>query len=142
MEDPRPPDSLQPRLLCNTAAVQPQLREEPGRGWGGKGVGDDNHAGSGRLRVEPGDRSPTWHYLSKASYEAGTVQGTGKRTNPAHQEFIIQRRRKTIQPAIPAPRAKKGLSRRTTTCIELSQASTLLSAHLLLKHVIGNIRKT
>ena len=55
MEDPRPPDSLQPRLLCNTAAVQPQLREEPGRGWGGKEVGDDNHAGSGRLRVEPGD---------------------------------------------------------------------------------------
>ena len=45
---------------------------------------------------------------SKADYIAGTEQGTGERRIPAHQAFIIQRGRKTVQAATLTPHAKKG----------------------------------
>ena len=52
-------------------------------------------------------------YSSEASYAAGTEQGSGERTIPADQTFVIQRRRKTVQAATTTPRAKKGHSRKT-----------------------------
>ena len=36
-------------------------------------------------------------YSSQVPYAAGTEQGTGERTIPAHQAFIIQSGRKTVQ---------------------------------------------
>ena len=47
-------------------------------------------------------------YSSQVPYAAGTEQGTGERTIPANQAFIIQRRRKTIQAATLTLHAKKG----------------------------------
>ena len=39
---------------------------------------------------------------------SSTEQGAGERTIPAHQAFIIQRGRKTVQAATLTPHAKKG----------------------------------
>ena len=44
----------------------------------------------------------------KAPYAAGTEQCAGEKTIPAHQAFIIQRGRKTVQAATLTPHAKKG----------------------------------
>ena len=75
---------------------------------------------------------------SQADYVAGTEQGTGERRIPAHQAFIIQRRRKTI------PQHPHHVPRRATpggplgTLIKLGKNTV---ACLLLRYVTDNVRK-
>ena len=79
-------------------------------------------------------------YSSKAPYASGTVQDTQKDTIPAHQAYIIQRRKKTI------PQDQHHIPRRATPGGPLGTLTKLgknTAACLLLRYVTeGQKNKT
>ena len=78
-------------------------------------------------------------YSSQVPYAAGTEQGTGERTIPAHQAFIFQRRRKIV------PQHPHHVPREATPGGPLGTLTKLgknTTTYLLLKYIADNVRKT